>query len=116
MALTFSDIVILLTCVPWLTTVSARFAPQPGSINQGKFATPRPLESFVESLGLRSFDAEHLKSTLAKDTEASTASQACTAAQLLLGSDTVNTPPVKQTTVDGSWFVLCLYTRTETLD
>lgn len=66
---------------------------------------PQSLELFVESLWLPSSDAEHLMSALARNTEASMLSQACTAAQLLLGSDIVNTPPVKQSTVDANWFV-----------
>lgn len=71
------------------------------------------LEPFVESLGLRSIEADQLRSTLARSMGASTASQACTAAQLLLGSDIVSTPPVAQSVVDGSWLDAFLYTRND---
>ncbi|KAG8159634.1 hypothetical protein KVR01_010271 [Diaporthe batatas] len=107
MALKLSNVIILLTCVPWLTTTSAELSSQPGSRNPDRFIMSESLEPFVESLDLPSIEAEHLKSTLARSTNASPAHRACAAAQLLLGSDIVNTPPVEQSTVDGSWSEAC---------
>lgn len=110
MAITCSDIIILITCAPWSSIASAELSSQRSFIpNQDGSTMPQSLEPFVESPWLPSSDAEQLNSTLARNTEASTVSQACTAAQLLLGSAIVNTPPVQQSTVDASWFVPFLH-------
>lgn len=70
------------------------------------------LNHLFESLGLHSTDAEHLKTSLERNIDATTVSKAGIAVQLLLGHDIVDTAPVEQTKIDGNWFDPFLIPRT----
>lgn len=100
MAPALSHTAVLLSLVIFLRTTTAHLNFHSlGNIQARSFTMPQPFEVFAGSLGLAAVDAEKLEAALAN-----ASSPACTAAQVLLGSEIVDTSPLNETAVDANWY------------
>ncbi|ROV95322.1 hypothetical protein VSDG_06093 [Cytospora chrysosperma] len=103
MAPALSHTAVLLSLVIFLRTTTAHLNFHSlGNIQARSFTMPQPFEVFAGSLGLAAVDAEKLEAALAN-----ASSPACTAAQVLLGSEIVDTSPLNETAVDANWSEAC---------